>query len=116
MLPNLSNPVRAYLQSMTIYLVTKSVVDCEVQETKTRMDIRGVLQPLPPQRLDIMKEGQREWIWKCLHTLPNVNLKVDDIVEIKQVIYRVVEKYDCTEYGYNEFLLAQTFEEKNGLA
>lgn len=112
MLPNLSNPVRAYMQKMTLVKVTKAVVDYEEQEVRTVINTKGVRQPLPPQQLEILSRGQRAWKWECLHVLPNVDLKPDDIVFFKGAKYRVKEKYDCTEYGYIEYLIAQDFEDE----
>lgn len=112
MLPNLSNPVKAYMQKLTLVKITKEVVDFEEKEVETVINTRGVRQPLPPQQLEIMTRGQRAWKWECLHVLPNADLKPDDVVRFKGAKYRVKEKYDCTEYGYIEYLIAQDFEEE----
>lgn len=114
MLPNLSGPVKAYLQKITFDLVSKSIVDYEEKETRTTITTRGVRQPIDPQKLQITKEGQRAWKYECLHLLPKPQIKIDDVVIFNGVQYRVIEKYDCTEYGYIEYIIAQTFEENNG--
>lgn len=111
MLPNLSNPIRAYMQPMVLVKVTKAIVNYEETEVRTEIVTRGVRQPLPPQELEILQRGQRAWKWECLHLLPNVDLKPDDIVLYKNIRYRVKEKYDCTEYGYIEYLICQDFED-----
>lgn len=113
MLPNLSGPVRAFSQRLTLVKITKELVDCEIQETQTVLNVRGVRQPLNAQELEILNRGQRAWKWECLHILPNprTDLKPDDVVLFKGARYRVKEKYDFTEYGYIEYLIAQTFEE-----
>lgn len=112
MLPNLSGPIKAYMQTITFDLIHKELVDFELKETRTTVTTRGVRQPVDPQRLQIMEEGQRAWKYECLHLLPTVKINIDDIVIFKDVQYRVVEKYDCTEYGYVEYMIAQTFENK----
>lgn len=111
MLPNLSNPVRAYMQRLTLVKISKEVVDYEEKEVQTLINTRGVRQPLDPQELEILQRGQRAWKWECLHLLPNVKLNPDDVVLYKGTRYRVKSKYDCSEYGYIEYLIAQTFEE-----
>ena len=111
MLPNLSGPVKAYMQKMTLVKITKALVDYENVEIETVINTRGVRQPLPPQELEILSRGQRAWKAECLHLLPNVDLKPDDVVKYKGVKYRVKDKYDCTEYGYIEYLIVQDFEE-----
>lgn len=112
MLPNLSSAVKAYMQPLTLVKITKAIIDYEEQEVETVIKTRGVRQPLPPQELEILQRGQRAWKWECLHLLPNVDLKPDDVVKFKGAKYRVKEKYDCTEYGYIEYLIAQDFEEE----
>ena len=114
MLPNLSGPVKSYMQPITFDLVSKSLVDCELQEIKTTISTRGVRQPVDPQKLQIMEEGQRAWKFECLHLLPTTKINIDDIVIFKGVQYRVVEKYDCSEYGYVEYMIAQGFEKEEG--
>lgn len=111
MLPNLSGPVKSYMQRLTLVKITKDIVDFEEKEVQTVINTRGVRQPLDPQRLEILNRGQRAWKWECLHVLPNADLKPDDVVIFKGSRYRVKEKYDCSEYGYIEYLIAQTFEE-----
>lgn len=112
MLPNVSGPVKAYMQPLTLVKITKGLVDYVETEIETVIKTRGVRQPFPPQELQIMQEGQRAWKWECLHLLPNVDLKPDDVVKYKGTRYRVKEKYDCSEYGYIEYLIAEDFEEK----
>ena len=112
MLPNLSNAVKAYMQPLTLVKITKGLVDYVETEIETVIKTRGVRQPLPPQELEILQRGQRAWKWECLHLLPNVDLKPDDVVKFKGAKYRVKEKYDCTEYGYIEYLIAQDFEDE----
>lgn len=111
MLPNLSNPVRAYMQNMVLVKVEKAIIDYEEQEVRTEIRTKGVRQPLQPQQLEILSRGERAWKWQCLHVLPNVNLKPDDVVIYKGEKYRIKEKYDCSEYGYIEYIIAQDFEE-----
>lgn len=110
MLPNLSGPVKSYMQPITFDLVHKEIVNYEMQETRMTISTRGVRQPVDPQRLRVMEEGQRAWKYECLHLLPNIKINIDDIVFFKGVQYRVVEKYDCSEYGYVEYMIAQGFE------
>lgn len=111
MLPNLSGPVKAYMQKLTLVKITKAVVNYEEVEIETVINTKGVRQALPPQDLEILSRGQRAWKWECLHLLPNVDLKPDDVVKYKGTRYRVKDKYDCSEYGYIEYLIAQDFEE-----
>ena len=112
MLPNLSSAVKAYMQPLTLVKITKGLVDYIETEIETVIKTRGVRQPLPPQELEILQRGQRAWRWECLHLLPNVNLKPDDVVRFQGVKYRVKEKYNCSEYGYIEYLIAEDFEDK----
>ena len=91
------------MQKMTFVVISKQIVDCEVIEVETQVTTRGVRQPLPPQKLEIYKDGQRAWKYECLHLLPKPAFNPDDIVVWNGKKYRVVEKYDCSEYGYIEY-------------
>lgn len=111
MLPNMINVVRAYMQPITIGLVTKDIVDYKETEVIKTIKTRGVRQPVDPQKLQMMPEGQRSWRYENLHLEPNTKLKVDDVIIFRKNRYRVIECWDFSEYGYKEYMIAQTFEE-----
>ena len=113
MLPKLSNVIRAYMQPLTFGLITKEIIDYKEVEVTKIIKTKGVRQPIEPgELLNIAGQGQRSWKWESLHLLPSVNMKPDDIVIFNKVKYRIKEKYDCSEYGYIEYIIAQTFEDE----
>lgn len=115
MLPNVSGAVMAYMQELTFDLVKKRLVDGILQETRTTIETLGVRQVVDPQKLNIKEEGQRSWRYEDLH-IPadeDIDINIDDIVIFKNNQYRVIEKYDYSEYGYIEYMIAQTFKGDN---
>lgn len=113
-LPQVSEALDGWFQTLTFQLVTKSLVDYEIKEVLQPIITKGVRQPFTAQQLAIKPEGQRGWLWETLHCLPNVQLKIDDIVIFNGVRYRVMQKWNWQEYGYCEYHICQGFE--NGIS
>ena len=109
-LPQMGEVLPSWFQPLTFDLVTKTVVDYEVQEVRQTIQTQGVRQPMSAKQLEIKPEGQRAWQWETIHCLPDVKLKVDDIVIFDGVRYRVMQKWDWSEYGYLEYHIHQAYE------
>ena len=110
-LPQVGDVLPSWFQTLTFTLVTKYLVDYEVQEVLVTITTQGVRQPMNSQQLSIKPEGQRGWKWETIHCLPNVKLKLDDIIIFDNVKYRVMEKWDWSEYGYLEYHICQAYED-----
>lgn len=108
-LPQMGEVLPSWFQTMTFDVVTKSVVDYEVKEVLESITTQGVRQPMSAQQLSIKPEGQRAWRWETLHCLPDVKLKVDDIVIFDGVKYRVMQRWNWSEYGYLEYHLCEAY-------
>ena len=109
-LPQVGEVLPPWFQALTFDIITKSLVDYELQEVIVQVKTQGVRQPFTAQKLAIKPEGQRAWKWETLHRLPNVPIKVDDIVVFGNTRYRVMNKWDWSEYGYIEVELCQGYE------
>lgn len=110
-LPNVSEVLPDWFQTLTFELVTKGLVDYEVVETLVTITTQGVRQPMSSQKLELKPEGQRAWKWETIHCLPDVKLKVDDIIVFDNVKYRVMNRWNWAEYGYLEYEICQAYED-----
>lgn len=109
-LPQVGEVLPSWFQTLTFDVVTKAIVNYDVEETIFTITTQGVRQPMSAQQLSIKPEGQRAWKWETLHCLPDVKLKVDDIVIFDGVKYRVMERWNWAEYGYMEYHICQAYE------
>lgn len=109
-LPQVGEVLPSWFQTMTFDVVTKAVVNYEVQEVLSSITTQGVRQPMSAQQLAIKPEGQRAWKWETLHCLPDVKLRVDDVVIFNGVKYRVMQRWNWSEYGYLEYHICQAYE------
>ena len=109
-LPQVGDVLPGWFQPLQFDIITKSLVDYEVEEVIIPVQTMGVRQPFTSQKLSIKPEGQRAWNWETLHCLPNVPLKIDDKVIFDNKTYRVMNKWDWTEYGYIEVEICQGYE------
>lgn len=109
-LPQMGEVLPSWFQTMTFDVVTKSVVDYEVEEVLQTITTQGVRQPMSAQQLSIKPEGQRAWRWETLHCLPDVKLKVDDIVIFDGIKYRVMQRWNWAEYGYIQYEICEAYQ------
>ena len=113
-LPDVSDVLPDWFQPLTFDVITKSLVNYEVQEVTVTISTLGVRQPMTPQQLSIKPEGQRAWKWETLHCLPDIKLRIDDVVIFGGNKYRVMQKWDWAEYGYCEYHICQAYEGTGG--
>ena len=109
-LPQVGHVLPGWFQPLKFEIITKSLVNYEVEEVVIEVNTQGVRQPMTAQKLAIKPEGQRAWKWGTLHCLPDVPLKVDDKVVFGSKTYRVMNKWDWSEYGYLEYEICQGYE------
>lgn len=102
-LPNMSGTLTDWFQPLVFSRVTKEIIDYRVVETLTEVQAMGVRQPLSAQELQVKPESQRAWKWEQIHAWPDTPLQVDEIIAFNGIKYRVMEKWDWTEYGYLQF-------------
>lgn len=108
-LPNLSEALVGWFQSLSFGLVVKELVDYQPVETIKNIKTKGVRQPMSAEQLNIKPIGQRSWRWETIHCLPEIKLNTDDIIVFNCTKYKVMEKYDYSEYGYLEYHIAEGF-------
>lgn len=109
-LPDVSDVLPDWFQRLRFDIITKSVVDYELSEVVVPVATYGVRQPMSAQQLAIKPEGQRAWKWETIHCLPDVPLRIDDIVVFGKQKYRVMQKWDWSEYGYQEVHICQEYQ------
>ena len=109
MLPNMANAIMAWQQTITVEVITKTLVNYQVTETKTPVSFLGVLINLQSTQLELKPEGQRQWNWVEVHSLTDLEVKLDDEVVIKNRRFRVMASADYSDYGYYRYELAEAF-------
>lgn len=112
-LPNVSGAMAGLFQDMTFGIMQKQVIGATglVQEIEVKVTTRGVRQPLSAQALAIKPKGQRAWKWEMIHCLPDVVLVPDDRIKVAGSIYRVMDKFNYSEYGYVRYDIAQDYKD-----
>lgn len=108
-LPNMSGTIQGWFLRMTFVQIVKSVVNFQNVETPTVIDFQGVWQVMSPQTLQMKPEGQRKWKWFTVHAQIGVPLEPDDVITYQGTQYRIRDKIDYKEYGYEEYHLIQDY-------
>lgn len=111
-LPNMSNTLNGWEVSVIAdYVYQERNVDGEITDLSKEMRIKGVLQPLKAEEVQLKPEGQRSWAWYQLHVKSNYEpLYTEQVVKINNQGYKVmaVKNYDL--YGYIEYHLIKDYE------
>lgn len=98
--PDVSGALQSYYQKMVFTLITKSVLNFQVVETPSNINIHGTIQPFSARQLQLKPEGQRAWTWYTLHATAATTLKVDDVVIYLGTQYRIMAQTNFSLYGY----------------
>ena len=102
--------VESWSSPYTIYLIKKELIDYELVETKTPIEIRGMVQNLTMQMLDIKPVGERNW--RRYKIISTYHFKNDDLVEVDNQRFRVLgTDNENTYYGYYRYNLIEDYKE-----
>lgn len=105
--PNVIDAFDVFEECVTFRQVRTAIVDFEVASAPfDEEEFVAVVQPIPPRKLIIKPEGQRDWKWLTLWT--EKVLKIDSIIQDNDGRqYRVMTSTDWRGGGYLEYELAE---------
>lgn len=112
-----------FLEDLNIVKITTTIDSNGLNvETRVALQIKGNVQAYTSgQELELLKEGQRSWIWKQLQVQDDssyffyVNDRLeyidDDSIDNKAIEYKVMSKRNYKQYGYVKYILKQSFQD-----
>ncbi len=111
-LPNVSTALIGWEVNVTADYITQDYDENnDIINTHKKVNIKGVLQPLKPNEVNLKPEGQRNWNWNMLHVQAgNPALGIEQIIEINSIPYKVMAIKDYELYGYIEYHVIKDFE------
>lgn len=109
-LPNLSGAMQNWTQQITFTVITKSTVNFVVKEVETDYTCPAIVQPFTSKQLQMKPEGQRAWNWQRIHSDIGLQLTTDDRVKFLGTKYRVMQKWDYSQYGYVEYDVVEDYD------
>jgi hypothetical protein len=108
-LPEVSDGVQYFFQPLVIGKVFKQNKKGYLEEFINTFRTQGVIQTLTPAQLAMKPEGQRTWQWRKLHLLSEPRLKLDDVIIIRKIRYRVMDMEDNSQYGVCSYDLQEDY-------
>lgn len=108
-LPNMSSTIVDWFLPITVGVISRSVSDYEQVKTAKWINTKGVVQQYKTQDLEITKEGYRSWDLLQIHCLPDLQLENDDLIIYKDVLYKVMNNNNYSDYGYMEYICVETY-------
>lgn len=109
-LPNMSQTIIGWFQPVTFITLQKTVNDdFEEVVTETPVNTQGVVQPPKPEVIEIQPEGIRNWEWLEIHSLPNLQLNINEYVIYNGLRYKVMQKSNYAAYGYMHYLILEAY-------
>lgn len=101
--PNMKRTLRGWVKNTTVKIITQSVVDYETSEAITTTTLKINKQPVPPEKVDQRPEYDRSWKWWSFIVQDGPLLKDDDIIEIDGTGYRIKQRTDWSESGFQKY-------------
>lgn len=102
--PYLAGALRGWTTPHTVQVVTKSIVDYELQETTTEITLDCNFQPMPAATVNRKPADQRTWKWWSIFVKRGQLLKTDDIVVRESGLrFRIMSANDWSESGFTKY-------------
>jgi hypothetical protein len=109
-LPDVAASIQEVLQGVKASYIQKQQINGYTQETLIEVITKVSIQPLTPQQLRMLPEGQRKWRYFTVFALKNLDLQPDEVFTIKGRNFRIQDKKDWKEFG---FIAYNTIEDYN---
>ncbi len=107
---NVADIVESWSSPYTVILIKKELIDFKLVETRTPINIRGMVQNLSTQELELRPEGERNWKWYKLITTYHFNN--DDVVIVGEKQFRIMgTQNEDTYYGYYRYNMIEDYED-----
>ena len=104
MLPNLSNTIKRFSQPIKLIRVVKMIENHRPIETETITDIKAVIQPANTNKLN---KDKLDYNLRYLQVHSLEEIKLNDMIEYKNVRYRAIENSNYLDYGYFEVIMEE---------
>jgi hypothetical protein len=109
-MPQMYAAFQGWRSTITVETVTQRIINGLVQDTKTPVSFKGVIQPLKPQEIALKPEGQRSWEWLWIHCLRGpLNLLTNDKIIYNSKEYKVMAVKDYSLNNYIEYHLVADY-------
>jgi hypothetical protein len=109
--PEVSDAINGNLQKVSIETICRIQTDGRTQELpRKKFSVMASKQPYKPQEADIREEGYRAWKWFTIHVSQDLGVKINDIIILREIEYRVMSALDANEYGFIKYTVCQGFE------
>jgi len=109
-MPDNSNAVMRLLSPLIFEKLQVTNVNGLAQKVPIVIKTLASIQPLSSRALTVKPEGERSWQWYQIHTGTNVDLKNNDRIRIRGILYKVMAKFDYSRNGFYEFHAVLDFE------
>ena len=107
----MARTLRGWVRNTNVRIITQSVVDFESAEAETDTVLKINKQPVPTEKVTQLPEYDRAWKWWSFIVQAGPLLKIDDIIEISGVGYRIKEISDWSESGFQKYKAIEDYRE-----
>lgn len=110
--PQVSDAFLNWTSSITLVTIKGEIVNgLNVDQVKKERTFQGVIQPLSIKQLMLLPEGERAWQWYMIHCQNGaLDLNVNDKIEYRSKVYKVMKFNDYTLNGYVEYHVVEDYQ------
>lgn len=106
---DVSEGVQMFFQKLIIEIVIKINNRGFLEEETSTISTLGTRVTQTARQLAMKPEGERKWKWSDLYLVPGQTPRVDDIIRIQGIEYRVMSSSNNKEYGVESFELLEDY-------
>lgn len=112
-MPNVLEVLDGWMVDFIVDLSTQEEIDGDYTYRSKLKKMKGVMQPLKTEDVNLKPEGQRAWEWYQLHIQANQDrIPIGKIVTFKGKRYKIMAMKDYSLNGYYEYHLVRDYERK----
>ena len=102
-IPNVGHVLNGWMKYRKVTTITQTVVNHQTVDTPSIAIVRMSIQPLPSQIVNRKPEQQRSWKWWSIWIKKGPLYKIDDIITVDDIDYKIGVINDWTEGGYQSY-------------
>ena len=113
-MPQMGATLNGWEIPLELIKITQDVVEGDLSTTETKIQFKGVWQPLKMEQLELKPEGERSWEWIWIHAKSNtLHLNTADKVVFNNKRFKVTDKKDYSLNGFIEYELFRDYEQSH---
>jgi len=108
--PYMAGALNGWTNNISVKIITQTISGHKTVESAAEEILDINLQPVPAQRVERKPEYQREWKWWSLIIKNGPLLKIDDIIIVNSIRYKIQSVSNWASSGFHKYEAIEDYE------